>query len=115
MVKKRKDKGIVKQIAEQRMSFLLKRAHEIFPDQKDLANRYVYLARRYSQRAKVEIPKVWKRRICRKCKTFLYPGLNCRIRLHSLKKATHISMTCLECNKTTRNYIKTKKYLTKSI
>ena len=108
MPSKRFNTGIVKQVAKVRMKYLLTKAHEIFPYDRGLANRYVYLARKYSQRAKIKIPKVWKRRICNKCKTFLYPGLNCRIRLHSLKKATHISMTCFECNKTTRYYIKTK-------
>ncbi|MFX0033426.1 MAG: ribonuclease P protein component 4 [Candidatus Hodarchaeota archaeon] len=108
MPSKRFNSGIVKQVAKVRMNYLLTKAHEIFPYNRNLANRYVYLARRYSQRAKIKIPNDWKRRICNKCKRFLYPGLNCRIRLHSLKKATHISMTCFDCNKTTRYYIKTK-------
>ena len=100
---------IVKQIASVRLLYLFQRAHEIFPNQKDLANRYVYLARRYAQRAKVEIPPIWKKRICHKCKKFLYPGLNCRIRLHSMRKGSHVSMTCLDCNQITRYFIKTKK------
>ncbi|MFX1498269.1 MAG: ribonuclease P protein component 4 [Promethearchaeota archaeon] len=115
MVKRKIYRGIVKQVAEVRMNFLFKKAHEVFPHNKDLANRYVYLARRYAQRAKIEIPRVWKRRTCNKCKKFLYPGLNCRIRLHSLKKATHISVTCFECKKTTRYYIKTNKYIIKNV
>lgn len=109
MPKRKYNKGIIKQIAYLRMIFLFKRANEVFPHNKDLANRYVDLARRYAQRTKIEIPPIWKKRICHKCKKFLYPGLNCRIRLHSLGKATHVSMTCFDCNKTTRYYIKTKK------
>ncbi|MFX0026742.1 MAG: ribonuclease P protein component 4 [Candidatus Hermodarchaeota archaeon] len=110
MPKKKFNKGIIKKIAKTRINFLFMRAHEIFPDQKDLANRYVSLARKYAQRAKIQMPPIWKNRICHKCKNFLYPGLNCRVRLHSLGKATHISMTCLDCNKTTRYYLKTRIY-----
>ncbi len=100
-------KQIIKQIAKTRMNYLFQRAHEIFPEKKELANRYVYLARRYAQRARIEIPPEWKKRICHKCKRFLYPGINCRIRLQSRKgKGSHVSLTCFECNKTTRYLIK---------
>jgi ribonuclease P protein subunit RPR2 len=106
---KRFNKNIVKKIANTRIQYLFGRAEEIFPDNKFLANRYVYLARKYAQRAKTRIPKKWKKRICHTCKSFLYPGLNCRIRLHSIGKrgkGSHISLTCFECNKTTRYFIK---------
>ena len=100
-------KNLVKQIAKSRMNYLFQRAHIIFPKNEYLANRYADLARKYSQRAKVKISRAWKKRICHKCKSFLYPGINCRIRLHSGKgKSSHVSMTCFECNKTTRYFIK---------
>ena len=102
-------KGIIRKIAHSRMIYLFQKADEIFPDQKELANRYVYLARRYAQRTKIKIPNKWKKRICHKCKTLLYPGLNYRVRLHSHKgKGSHVSLTCFECNKTTRYFIKLK-------
>lgn len=108
MFNKRKSKDLIKLIAKTRINYLFNRAHNIFPNQKDLANRYTNLARRYAQRAKIEIPTTWKKRICRKCKSFLFPGLNCRTRLHSSGKASHISITCFECNQTMRYYIKTR-------
>ncbi len=102
-------KRLIKQIARNRINFLFQRAHEIFHENKRLSNRYVYLARRYAQRARIKIPFEWKKRICNKCKSFLYPGLNCRIRMQSRKgKGSHVSLTCFECNKTTRYFIKTK-------
>ena len=102
-------KNIVKEIASSRMFYLFQKAHEIFPENKTMANRYIYLARKYAQRAKIKIPFEWKKRICHKCKSFLYPGLNCRIRIHSQKgNGSHISLTCFECNKTTRYFIKLK-------
>ena len=102
-------KYVVKKIANSRMLYLFQKAHDIFPGNKTLANRYTYLARRYAQRAKIKIPFEWKKRICKKCKKFLYPGINCRIRMHSQKgKGSHVSLTCFECNKTTRYFIKLK-------
>jgi ribonuclease P protein subunit RPR2 len=106
---KMKGKGIIRKIAKTRMLYLFHKANEIFPRNKELANRYVYLARKYAQRAKIKIPSSWKKRICHKCKNFLYPGLNCRTRLHSKGKGSHISLTCLECNHVTRYYIKINK------
>jgi ribonuclease P protein subunit RPR2 len=103
-------KHIVKNIAKSRMYYLFHAAHDIFPKNKDLANRYTYLARKYAQRAKIQIPKIWKKRICHHCKNFLYPGINCIVRMQSRKgKGSHISLTCLDCGKITRYYIKTKK------
>jgi len=102
-------KRLIKQIARNRINFLFQRAHEIFHENKRLSNRYVYLARRYAQRARIKIPFEWKKRICNRCKSFLYPGINCRIRMQSRKgKGSHVSLTCFECNKTTRYFIKTK-------
>ncbi len=106
---RRNPKTIIKKIAHSRMLYLFQRANEIFHYKKELANRYSYLARRYAQRAKIKIPLEWKKRICHQCKMFLYPGLNSRYRLNSHKgKGSHISLTCFECNNTTRYFIKLK-------
>lgn len=109
MVKNKRDnKAITRRIAKARMNYLFQKADEMFPNNKKLANRYIYLARRYAQRAKIRIPADWKKRICHKCKGLLYPGINCRTRIHSKGKGTHISTTCLDCHKTTRYFIKLK-------
>lgn len=104
-----KNKKIVKQIAKARMNYLFEKADEIFSQDQMLANRYCYLARRYAHRAKIKIPVQWKKRICHHCKHFLYPGVNCRTRLHSHGKGSHVSLTCFECNNTTRYFIKIRK------
>jgi RNase P subunit RPR2 len=104
------NKYIIKNIAKSRMIYLLQAAHETFPSNKVLANRYLYLARKYAQRAKLKIPSQWKKRVCHNCKKLLYPGINCIVRMQSRKgKGSHVSLTCLECNNVTRYYIKTKK------
>ena len=103
------NKKLLRKIANYRMNFLFQRAHDIFPENKMLANRYIYLACRYAQKGRIKIPVKWKKRICHKCKCFLYPGLNCRTRMQSRKgKGSHVSLTCLECNNTTRYFIKIK-------
>ncbi len=105
-----KNKAIIKKIATYRMNYLFQRAHDVFPENKQLANRYVQLARKYAQRAKIPVPREWSRRICSKCKQFLYPGVNCRYRVQSRRgKGSHVSLTCLECLKVKRYYIKTSK------
>ncbi|MFX0011182.1 MAG: ribonuclease P protein component 4 [Candidatus Hermodarchaeota archaeon] len=105
---KRSNKKIVKKIADVRMNYLFNKAHDIYLKDRELANRYIYLARRYAQRAKVQIPNKWNKRICHKCKNLLYPGINCRTRIHSKGKGSHVSTTCLDCNHTTRYFIKLK-------
>ena len=100
-------RNIARGIAKSRMEFLFQRAHDIFPENKVLANRYVFLARRYAQRVRIKVPSEWKKRICHNCKQFLYPGINSRTRMQSRSgKGSHVSMTCLECNNTTRYFIK---------
>jgi len=109
---KKSNKNIIKRIANVRIKFLFEQAEQIFPENRNLANRYIYLARKYAQRTKIKIPENWKKRVCHNCKKFLYPGLNCRIRLHSggkRGKASHVSLTCFECDKTTRYFIKLEK------
>ncbi|MHA1931988.1 MAG: ribonuclease P protein component 4 [Promethearchaeota archaeon] len=108
--KGRNHRVVIKKIAISRMMYLFHKAHDIFPTNNELSNRYIYLARRYAQRAKINIPIEWKKRICNKCKKFLYPGINCRTRMHSRKgKGSHVSLTCFECNHTTRYFTKIKK------
>lgn len=104
---KRKNQ-IIKRIAKDRMEYLFKLAAQTIKKNKGLANRYANLARIYAQKAKLRVPTKWRRLICHKCKSFLSSGVNCRYRMQSRKgKASHLSMTCLECGATTRYYIKT--------
>ncbi len=102
-------KKIVKKLAKNRMYYLFNLANEIFHENKELANIYIDLARKYAKRARLKIPKNWHGRICHGCKTLLSPGKNARIRMQSRKgKASHISITCLDCNHITRYNIKKK-------
>ncbi len=88
----------IKKIASERIEILMRKADETFKIDRKRADRYANLARKIQMRYKVRFPRKWKRRICKKCKKFITPGDNCRVRIH--KKM--IVITCLECNNVTR-------------
>ncbi len=98
-----------KEIAKERIEILFKQADEEFSaGRKDLANRYVELARKISMRYNVRIPRELKRKFCKKCHSFLKPGVNARVRVRSEKK--YVLVTCLECgNKMRYPYVREKK------
>ncbi|MBY9007745.1 MAG: ribonuclease P [Candidatus Lokiarchaeota archaeon] len=101
---------IAEKLAKTRIFYLFNLANDIFLENKELANEYVDLARKYAKMTKLKLPKIWNRRICHGCKKFLYPGNNTRVRLQSRKgKASHISITCLDCNHVSRYNIKKKR------
>lgn len=80
-------------IARERMSILLDRAAEVFREDRELARRYVYLARRLGMRYNVRLKKDDKLRVCRRCNAYLVPGANCRVRTHEGR----VVITCLDC------------------
>ena len=112
MAKKRRRASVKprwqREIAKERIQILFRLAEEEFSNgRKDLANRYVELARKISTRCNVRIPKELKRRFCKKCMAYLKPGVNARVRIRSEKK--YVLITCLECgNKMRFPYIKEK-------
>jgi len=86
----------VRRIASERMKILLKMARENVKDNPDLAQRYTNLARELGMRFKIRIPQEYRRLICRHCKSFILPGVNCRVRLQR-RREPHIVITCLNC------------------
>ncbi|RLE49859.1 MAG: ribonuclease P [Candidatus Methanomethylicota archaeon] len=100
-------RSVIRDIAKQRIVKLLELADVTYHRDEQLAQRYVDLALRISKRCNVRIPKFLKRRICRKCKSLLKPGVTCRIRIRQ-NRSPHVSVTCLKCGNTTRYYIRRK-------
>ena len=73
-----------------------------------LANRYVELARKISMKYKVRMPSELKRRFCKKCHSFLVPGINLKVRIDTKQKS--VVYECLECGfKMRYPYVKEKK------
>ncbi|MEM2121494.1 MAG: ribonuclease P protein component 4 [Candidatus Woesearchaeota archaeon] len=92
MRKKNKTKK-QKEIVLSRINRLFEEAENIFKEDKNLAKRYVYIARRLSMKYKVKIPRELKRRFCKNCYSYLKPGINCRVRLGDKR----VIYYCLEC------------------
>ena len=98
-----------KRIARERVETLFTMAERVFPYSRELANRYVEIALAVQQKAKIRLPKKWKRRYCKKCHSFLVPGVNARVRLRS-KPYPHVVIKCLECGHIMRYpYLREKK------
>jgi ribonuclease P protein subunit RPR2 len=97
-----------KQIALQRVQTLFQLAQEAMHKDPEQAQRYVQIARRIAMRTRLRLPKEYRSRICRKCKSFIFPGVNCRIRIQQ-KREPHMVITCLSCGGVSRIPIKSRK------
>ncbi len=98
-----------REIAKERIEILFRLAEKEFSSgMKDLANRYVNLARKIAMRYNVRVPAHLKRRFCKKCHAYLVPGVNARVRIRSKQK--YVLITCLECGHKMRfPYVREKK------
>ena len=97
-------------IAIERIQELFNQAELRFKKSPELANRYVYIARKIAMKFKVKIPKELKRRFCKHCYNYMVPSVNCRVRLTQKK----VVYSCLNCKKFMRFPYKIKKSLKKS-
>ncbi|MBX5328560.1 MAG: ribonuclease P [Candidatus Bathyarchaeota archaeon] len=97
-----------KHIATQRIHTLFRLAKETFHDDPQLAQRYVNIARKIAMTAKIRLPTEYKRQICKHCKSFILPGVNCRVRIKQ-QREPHLVITCLNCGNQMRIPLKNKK------
>ena len=91
----------VRSIAKQHIRTLFSLAREVVHDDPTLAQRYVDIARKVAMAAKVRLPIEFRRQVCRHCKSYVLPGLNCRIRIKQ-KREPHVVLTCSNCSKQMR-------------
>lgn len=85
-----------KKIAGERIEILFDKAEERFLEsRKDLADRYVELAIKISQRSETPIPRKYRMRYCQECMTYWMPGETCKVRL--LSDEGKIWYSCSEC------------------
>ncbi|MHA1303273.1 MAG: ribonuclease P protein component 4 [Candidatus Heimdallarchaeaceae archaeon] len=103
-----KNPTIPQKLILEQVVYLLEKADEVIKKDIELAQNYAQQARRIQIKTRINFPTKWKKRFCKHCKTFLHPGINCRIRLSSSNKV--IVIKCGHCNKFTRiPYYKAKK------
>ena len=94
----------LREIAKERMQILIKEAISNARKNPILAQRQASLARKISTKHRIRMPYEIRMNFCKKCKSFIAPGVNSRIRLgrSSLKS---IRITCGFCNHTYRKVI----------
>ena len=96
-----------KKIALERIHLLAKEALSNAKKNPDLAQRQAGLARRIGTKYRVKLPYEIRMLFCKKCKSFIAPGVNSKIRLgRSALKSVRI--TCQFCNHTYRKVISKK-------
>ncbi len=59
----------------------------------ELSKRYVQIARKIAMKLKVKMPREYKRKFCRKCYSYLRPGVTCKVRVQKGK----VIYRCLSC------------------
>jgi ribonuclease P protein subunit RPR2 len=97
-------KPVVRKIALERMQILIDNAISNARTNPELSQRHAQLARRISTKYNVRMPYVLRIVFCKKCKSFIAPGINSKIRLGrtSIKS---IRITCNFCGHTYRKII----------
>jgi len=99
MTKKTINKKFQKQIALKRIRGLFELAYNKATNKDlELADRYVYIARKISMKYLVPIPNEYKRCFCKHCYCYLLPDVNSRFRIKNGK----IIIFCKDCKKYTR-------------
>ena len=96
-----------KQTALQRVRTLFRLAREVIHEDPELAQRYVKIARKIAMGTKLRLPREYKRLVCKHCKSFILPGVNCRVRVQS-RREPHVVMTCLDCGRHSRVPLKSR-------
>jgi len=87
-----------RKIALQRIHRLFRLAKNVIHEDERLAQRYIVIARKISMASRVRIPREYRRQICRGCKKFILPGVNCRVRIQQ-RREPHVVITCGYCGK----------------
>jgi ribonuclease P protein subunit RPR2 len=100
-------------IAKKRIHNLFNLAKKVIHENPDLAQRYVQIARKIAMKTRTKIPKEYRSLICKKCKSFILPGINCRIRIQQ-NREPHMVITCLSCGGHSRIPLKGRKKIVKS-
>jgi ribonuclease P protein subunit RPR2 len=97
-------KPSTKEIALERMRILIQTAISNARTDPELSQKQAQIARRISTKHKVRMPYELRLTFCKKCKSFIAPGINSRIRLgrSSIKS---IRISCNFCGHTYRKII----------
>ncbi len=101
-------RGSSRKIALERIKILMNLAEEVHRKDMELAQRYYRLAWRLALKARLSFPLKWKKFICRRCKTLLFPGVNATVRMRQ-RRVPHVTIRCMVCGGYTRYPYKSRK------
>jgi len=88
-----------RKIAMERMQILIDNALTNAKTNPELSQRQAFLARRISTRHKIRMPYPLRMVFCKKCKSFIAPGINSRIRIGRTSTKS-IRISCNLCGHT---------------
>ena len=103
---RRRNKGMERDIAVQRIDALLERARsEALGHRGDLADRYASLSLALAQKYQTGFERRHKAQVCRACIAYLVPGRTSRTRI----SAGRVVTTCLRCGHVSRRPLQARK------
>lgn len=90
-----------KRIARERIEILLKEAEKaVKRGEIKLANRYAKLAKLIGMRYTVRLTREQKRKLCKYCDAFLFPGITCKVKFDP--KSKKLKIRCFNCGRIIR-------------
>lgn len=98
------NKKNIEKIATQRIEILIENALREMQNDENLSQSYARLARKIAMRVRIRMSYRVRQLFCRKCKQFIVPGFNSRIRI-GRAKVRCIRITCMKCNHVYRKII----------
>src|SRR3989338_7942537 len=97
--KSRDSKAGMQKAAIEKVRVIFANAEALSRANPGLADRYVRKARNTAQKARISIPREFRKRFCRHCGKFWVPGRTVRVRLQKQKVVYY----CLSCRHYTRH------------
>ncbi len=94
-----------KDLAAQRIEILIRNALETVKSDEELAQKQAMLAKKISTRFRVRLPYEIRQLYCKKCKGFIVPSVNARVRI-GRANVKAVRITCLKCGHVYRKMIK---------
>ena len=98
--RKKKSQILSQEDFKRQVVSLLIKADEVISNDIEKAQYLAKQARKIQMKTRIKFPPEWKKRFCKHCKSFLYPGINSRVRLSSTNKV--IAIKCDHCGKYSR-------------
>ncbi len=98
------NKKNIEKIATERIEILIENALLQIKDNEKLSQSYANLALKIAMRVRIRMPYFMRQLFCKKCKQFIVPGVNSRVRI-GRTRVKGIRITCMKCKHVYRKII----------